>query len=244
MIPQLVPVRGRNQLGLDRGVVVVAAMAVVIGVLVLRPWAAPGEVAEIAVPSADTTEAGAFPSMLALLSPVPIASEQQISLDELRSRAGIPAQPLADRGAVFGTTFDLIRIPSVAETPASTELGSDCVGGAMLGEGSDAIAVQFDHGNVTSFRVERLFDSRPAVQMPVITTEKAADGIVLTTGLETPWPVGHYALAVTIREGERVLPFCVGRQIRQVDYSLIAFVPPTADGRTARAALLAQIANL
>ena len=222
--------------------IVATAMAAVIGLLVIKPWAAPDSEEPIS-PSADSPVAAESPSVRTLPSTVPIGAQPPISLGELRSRAEASSAPPSDRGAVFGTTFDLVYIPYVAAAPHSTELGSDCTGGAMLGEGNEAIAVRFEERNVRFFRVDRLFDSRPAVRMPVITTETATDGAVLTTELETAWPVGHYSMTIWARRSERVLPFCIGRKIRLVDYSLVSFVPQAVDDPGARAALVAEIAG-
>jgi hypothetical protein len=256
LTPELTPVQRRNRLGLDRGLVAAAIMVGVIGVLMIKPWATgdPGFGPNASPSGSMNAGTGrAAPSAPAQVAQAH-APRQTVSLSQLRdwvAAAGLASSdnwPALTRAAVFGTTFDLAGAPYRETVPSTEQLGANCVGGALLGEGYDTVAVLFDDmgrdAGVTSIRVDRLFDSGPALSMPVIPIENAVDGVVLTTALGLPWPPGHYAMDVATTSGSSlVLPFCIGRMTRLVDYSLIAYVPTSADGAAARLALLAQIAR-
>jgi hypothetical protein len=87
---------------------------------------------------------------------------------------------------------------------------------------------------VTSYAIDRLFRRGGPVPVPVIATDEASDGFLLALSDGQPFPIGIYALRITVRGERHVLPFCVGKLIRLVDYSLLAFLPAGVDSRAAR----------
>jgi hypothetical protein len=140
-----------------------------------------------------------------------------------------------------------IDVRFVAVAPAPADLGTNCDGGALVGAGTDAIGVTLP-GSTRSSTIkrvvlQRLFQGQPPVYLPVSFEADAATGVALIAADGVDWAPGYYALTLGTSRTATV-PFCVGAMIRQVDYSLVTFVPPNTDGAAARSALVREIDRL
>lgn len=205
---------------MDRGVVVAALITAVLLVALIKPWPS-GPVETESMPSAPV------PSPQA---PAPAI----VTLDELRTKLqALPGRRVSGTRAMFGTIWDTVVVSSMERRPDPAELGLGCTGGALLGEGNEQIAVAFGQA-IAGFTVERLFDPLPPVAVPVVATDRAPDGLILATAAGVHWPAGHYALTLEVGQQSHVLPFCIGRMLRDVDYSMIVWVPDSLDSAAAR----------
>jgi hypothetical protein len=138
-----------------------------------------------------------------------------------------------------------VSVSYLDAAPLTTDLGSDCAGGALLGEGTDAIGVTlprpFRPAQVMHVELIRLFDRQHAVPVPVASEVDASTGVAVVRADGVKWSVGHYALTMNTVGRSDTVALCVGHMTRLVDYSLVTFVPEIVDGATARKELLREL---
>lgn len=241
MTPELSPVRRRGRLGIDRGLVVVIAIVGLVGLAVLKPWgsSAPAEIAQ-AEPSAAANESGL--STGAIPTPSRTFAPAELSLDSVSASL---ASVWRDAATAWVTTIwhpDPVSVPLLDAPPKTRDLGMTCDGGALIGVGTDAFGVTLPErarpSRVTHVLLRRLFDGQSAVTVPVSSLQDDSGAVALITAKDTPWPAGHYALTLDVMGRSGTVAFCVGQMLRDVDYSLIVFVPSSADSAAARSDLI------
>jgi hypothetical protein len=91
---------------------------------------------------------------------------------------------------------------------------------------------------VTHVLLRRLFDGQSPVTVPVTSVQDDESEVALITAEDGSWPAGHYSLTLDVMGRSGTVAFCVGQMLRDVDYSLIVFVPPSADSAEARSELI------
>jgi hypothetical protein len=246
--PDLQPVRKRGRLGLDRGVVVLISIVVVIGLALIKPWGSdPQPVAVSGVDDASGRPGSGPASPTTPSTPRPTPTAEALSLAAVSAAFGSVRHDPSTALVMSVWRPDPIHVSFLDAAPPTTELGSECTGGALLGEGTDAIGLSLPEpkrpSHVTHVLLRRLFDGQRAVRVPVVSEQDDMSGVavVRTDGFE--WAPGHYALTVDIEGRSGTVAFCVGRMTRLVDYSLVTFVPDIVDGPAARATLLRQLAG-
>jgi hypothetical protein len=246
LTPELQPVRRRGRLGIDRGLVVAIVVVSLLAVGVWKPWAATTDSA--VVPAADADGHISAPELTGSPAPEPAVATPW---PETLSLEGVAAT-LADIPRDGDTAWVLsamrpepVSAPYLYAAPATTDLGSNCAEGVLLGEGTAAIGLTLPQpsrpSRVTRVLLRRLFDGQPPVSVPVTSAHDDASGVVLVAAAGEEWPPGHYALTLDVMGRAGMVAFCVGRMFRLVDYSLITFVPSNADSPAARKALIADI---
>jgi hypothetical protein len=240
---ELEPVR-RRRFGPDRGWLVALGIVALLAIALLKPWSPPPiPPSSPLVAAADHATSSPAPESTLLegtsVPSTPSPQAQQLTLAELRQRgAKLPKNVFS---AVMATARDAASVRFVASAPATRRLGVDCAGGALLSEGSSNVGLVTNDVPLTDFSVERLFRRGPSVPIPTIVLEKAADGFIVAPAYGATWPVGDYSVTIRAHGALQIAPFCVGRLIRLVDYSLIAFMPAGVDSAAARSALLADL---
>jgi hypothetical protein len=240
------PVRSPRQLGVDRGWVVVMAIVALIGTALVKPWvpANPRPLASPFVVAPERTSvalarAPAAPTQSARGGEIRHTTVEPLSLADVRDRASSLGSGHTVSTAVVATSRDTVSIEFVDSAPRTTRLGTNCDGGALLSDGSEQIGVVTEDVPLSRLSIERLFRRGQAVRVPAVVTEQAPDGAIMSPAQGGFWPIGYYSLTVRMHGAAHVVPFCVGKLIRLVDYSLIAFMPAGADGSEARRALQA-----
>jgi hypothetical protein len=221
------------------------AIIALIGTALLKPWlpANPQASASPFVVVAEKTSAALAPAAAA---PTPSRSAEirhskvePLSLAAVRDRASSIQDGHTVSSAVIATSRDTVSIDFVDSAPSTTRLGTNCDGGALLSEGSEQIGIVSEDVPLSRLSIARLFRIGRAVRVPTVITEQTADGAIMSPAQGGFWPIGYYSLTVRMQGGVQVVPFCVGKLIRLVDYSLIAFMPAGVDGSAARRALQA-----
>jgi hypothetical protein len=220
------------------------AIVALIGTALVKPWvlANPRPLASPFVVAPAQTSVALAPA------PAPTAHSphrgeirhttvEPLSLADVRDRASSLGSGHTVSTAVVATSRDTVSIEFVDSAPRTTRLGTNCDGGALLSEGSEQIGVVTEDVQLIRLSIERLFRRGRAVRVPAVVTEQAADGAIMSPAQGGFWPIGYYSLTVRMHGGVQVVPFCVGKLIRLVDYSLIAFMPAGVDGADARRAL-------
>lgn len=248
MTPELVPVRRRGRLGIDRGLVVVVAIGAFVVLALLKPWGSAPEPAAVGHAQPSDTASPSRESAGHAGTTAPTSAPDALSLAAVNSTlATVPR----DGAAAWVTTLwnpKPVRIPFLAVPPLTRDLGMMCDGGALIGQGTDAFGVTLPEptrpSRVTHVLLRRLFDKHEPVAVPVDTQQDDTDGVALVQAKGSPWRPGHYALTFDVLGRSGTIAFCVGRMLRDVDYSLIVFVPPSADGALARRDLLSELAQL
>jgi hypothetical protein len=244
--PELVPVRPPGRLGIDRGFMVALAMVALIALGLIKPWqasTAPTATRQQA-PALAAQSPTAAPTATPQTTAAPALDSETAVLLDLRDR--LVTLPPADEGTTWLSSSiprDILRAPLLTARPEPAEIGPYCAGGALVGEGSEAIGVTLRGREPITFAMDRLFEGQPPVAVPITATVERNGRIAIIAAEGESWPPGYYALTLESETETRVLPLCVGRLLRAVDYSLIVFVPNHVDDPAAREAFVAEIGN-
>lgn len=243
MAPELEPVQPHGRFGVFRGAVVAVTIIAFVATAVLKPWGnAPEQVqseptdpaASIAVATQPTRDDSTPPPPAFALSDAVAALASLV-------RDGEAAW------VVPGPSDDPVRVPFVATSPSTSELGLNCDGAVLVGEGATAIGVTLPEltrpSAISRIALNRQFDALPPVSLPLVAEVDDDDDVILVSSRDGPWAPGYYSLMLDVRGRSGIVPFCIGAMLRDVDYSLIVFVPSTADGAAARRGLLADLAR-
>jgi hypothetical protein len=258
---EVAPVRRKGRYSLDRGVVVLVAMAVVIGIALLKPWS----VAPAISPGPAVAGNEAAPTRTALRStdptaPVPrvpghslqahapsttawpIDTQSPISLVEARRRA-MDGTRYPVRSALLATSSDTQRVRFRDSVPSVTEFGY-CDSGALFESPVHRLALITSSMPVTGHDLVRVFESGAPVSIPVGSLETAPDGFVLVANDGKGLAVGHYAVIMRAYGAVEIVPFCVAEVVRLANGAVARLVPQDASNAASRKALLRDLANI
>lgn len=254
MLPRLQPIRPRDPFGIDRGWIVGFLIVALLAVSVIKPWELPAEEEGDAAAAAASPSPQLAPSARrqSPTAAAPTTRDPQPSpdADSLSLESVVAALEAKRRFADSAWVVSVMRpvpmiVPFRASAPESAELGANCTGGVLLGEGTSAIGVTLPEATrpsrVTRILVRRLFDGLPPVEVPVTAAPDDVHGVALIAAAEPGWAPGHYALTLDVMGGSGTMTFCVGRMFRAVDYSLIIYVPDNAGTAVARAELVSEL---
>jgi hypothetical protein len=197
-----------------------------LGALVVQPWGASDEAADATLsgaahlPSAATD--GPPSSVPAEPRPAQLLDEAASRLRDLRTTEGMIAWAAVGIPSRSGSSRLLDALPD----PPS--LGSSCRDGALLGEGSEAIALALPTVEPYSLGAHRLIAGKQARPLRIAVGRDPEARIAVVRPASSSWSAGYYAISFTVDGHRRVLPVCIGQLTRAVDYSLIVYMPREA----------------
>jgi hypothetical protein len=252
-------VRAPTRIGVDRAWIVIGCVLAVVALGLAKPWEHPAgpSVAVAQAPPTVGTSASATPS-----ADVAEAADSTAT-PEPRPTAPPAARPSPTHGGFYlelaaselsglaGTSQtgwlvdmshpDPVPVRFAFDLPRTAAMGSNCSGGLMLHEGTNALALALPSVNgapSAHLSLWRLFDKGAPVRVPLSVEMAGQTGIVLVKGSERGWDFGDYALTIEQEGQEMSFVFCIGRSFRMVDYSLLTLVPAGVDSRAARNRLI------